>query len=249
MEESPLGLDKWMPAIWLLSSNRNGISSWELHRALGITQKSAWFMLQRIRLAMQDEQHGGKLGGPGAEIEADESFIGGKVRNMHKDRKMRAQKAGGQKGDKTIVMGILERGGVVRTKVLDNRKKHAVQTELRKHVEADSTVYTDALQSYSDMPDYQHQVIDHALEYVRGNVHTNGLENFWSCLKRTIGGTYVSVEPFHLFRYLDEQAFRFNNRLPMGDEDRFSYLVRKIVGKRLTYAQLIGHEVERPEAF
>lgn len=249
MEDSPISLDKWLPAIWLLSSNRNGISSWELHRALGVTQKTAWFMLGRIRLAMQDENTGGKLGGEGREIEADESFIGGKVRNMHKARKMRAQKSGGQKGDKTIVMGILERGGTIRTKVLDNRKRHAVEAELRKHVEPGSELYTDALQSYAFIDDFNHQVIDHALEYVRGNVHTNGLENFWSCLKRTIGGTYVSVEPFHLFRYLDEQAFRFNNRLPMNDEDRFSYLVRKCVGKRLTYAELIGHEVKRPEAF
>jgi len=164
MEDSPISLDKWLPAIWLLSSNRNGISSWELHRALGVTQKTAWFMLGRIRLAMQDENTGGKLGGEGREIEADESFIGGKVRNMHKARKMRAQKSGGQKGDKTIVMGILERGGTIRTKVLDNRKRHAVEAELRKHVEPGSELYTDALQSYAFIDDFNHQVIDHALD-------------------------------------------------------------------------------------
>jgi transposase-like protein len=250
-EDSPIGLDKWLPVMWLLTNSRNGVSSWEIHRSMGVTQKTAWFMLQRGRLAMQDEITGGKLGGPGCEIEADESFIGGKVRNMHKDRKVRAQQAGGQKGDKTIVMGILERGGTVRTKVLDNRKRHAVETQLKAHVEPGSELYTDALQSYAFIDDFNHQVIDHACEYVRGNVHTNGMENFWSCLKRTLGGTYVSVEPFHLFRYLDEQAFRFNNRGPMTDAQRFRLVMRKIVGKRLTYAELIGKEAQTsaPDAF
>ncbi len=207
-------------------------------------------MLHRVRLGMQDTgAHGGKLGGAGREIEADESFIGGKVRNMHKDRKRRSQQSS-QKGDKTIVMGILERGGVIRTKVSENRKRHAVESNLRENVEPGSNLYTDALQSYAFIDDeFAHQVIDHAVSYVEGAVHTNGLENFWSCLKRTIGGTYVSVEPFHLFRYLDEQAFRFNNRKPMNDAQRFSYLCRKIVGKRLTYDELTGKVGEIPEAF
>jgi transposase-like protein len=238
-EESPIPLEKWLPAVWMLLNCKNGISSWELHRALGVTQKTAWFMLHRIRLAMEDKTFN-KLGGPGSHIEADETFIGAKVRNMHRERKIRAQQIGGQKGDKTIVMGILERGKTVRTNVLANRKRHAIEGQLQANVEHGSNLYTDALQSYAFVEDdFNHQVIDHAISYCEGAVHTNGLENFWSCLKRTLGGTYVSVEPFHLKSYLDEQAFRYNNR-SMNDLQRFVYGMRKIIGKRLTYAELTG---------
>jgi transposase-like protein len=192
-ESSPIPLEKWLPAVWMLLNCKNGVSSWELHRSTGVTQKTAWFMLHRIRVAMEDKTFN-KLTG---EVEADETFIGGKVRNMHKERKRRAQLAGGQKGDKTIVMGILERGGTVRTKVLANRKRHAVETELRANVELGSKLYTDALQSYAFIGDeFEHAVIDHAISYAEGAVHTNGMENFWSCLKRTLGGTYVSVDAF-----------------------------------------------------
>jgi len=245
MEDSPIGLDKWLPAMWMIGNDRNGISSWEIHRAIGVTQKTAWFMLHRIRLAMQDQANGGMLGG---EVEVDETFIGGKSRNMHKDKRDRKITGTGGK-DKAMVLGILERGGKVRTKVVGSRKKHALQSEVRKHVEAGSNVYSDALKSYEGMNEYCHQFVDHAVEYVRGNVHTNGLENFWSLLKRGLNGTYVSVEPFHLFRYLDEQAFRFNNRKDedgelLKDADRFDRLVLQIVGKRLTYSQLTGKELQ-----
>ena len=234
-EESPIALEKWLPAVWMLLNCKNGISSWELHRAIGVTQKTAWFMLHRIRVAMEDKTFN-KLQG---EIEADETFIGGKVRNMHPDRKRRSQMSG-QKGDKTIVMGIMERGGTVRTKVLANRKRHAVEGQLRENVELGSELYTDALQSYAFInSEFQHQVIDHAISYAKGKVHTNSMENFWSCLKRTLGGTYISVEPYHLKSYLDEQAFRFNNR-NMNDLQKFVYGMRKCVGKRLTYAELTG---------
>jgi len=246
MEDSPLGLDKWLPAMWLASSTRNGISSWELHRALGITQKSAWFMLGRIRLAMQDESHGGKIGGEYREVEIDETMIGGKARNMHKDRKMRVQKLGRNTGGKAIVMGMLERGKTVRAVVVADRTKSTMQPIIRENVESGSMVMSDEWAGNYRMDDeYIHGVVNHLQTYVNGNIHTNGMENFWSLLKRSIGGTYVSVEPFHLFRYVDEQAFRYNNRLPMSDAERFGYLVRKIVGKRLTYAQLIGHEEKR----
>lgn len=248
MEDSPLGLDKWLPAMWLASSTRNGISSWELHRALGITQKSAWFMLGRIRLAMQDEEHGGKLAG---EVEVDETLIGGKARNMHKDRKIKVQMEGRNTGGKTTVIGILERGtGKVRTKVASDRKKNTLQPFVKANVETGTQIHSDEYGDQWRMDEYTHTLVNHLQTYVDGNVHTNGIENFWSLLKRSIGGTYVSVEPFHLFRYVDEQAFHYNNRLPMSDADRFGYLVRKIVGKRLTYAQLIGHEEKRrAEAF
>jgi transposase-like protein len=234
MEDSPIGLDKWLTAMWQVVNCKNGISSYEVHRAIGITQKSAWFMDHRIRLAL-GMGPAGKLSG---EVEADETFIGGKARNMHKEK--RARKITGTGGaDKTAVIGIMERGGKVRTTVIPNRKKKAVQAEVRKHVEAGSALYTDALKSYEGLNEFEHQVIDHAVQYVDGKIHTNGLENFWSLLKRGINGTYVSVEPFHLFRYLDEQAYRYNNR-KLTDGERFDIAVKGIVGKRLTFDQLTG---------
>ena len=235
MEDSPIGLDKWMTAMWQIVNCKNGISSYEIHRALGITQKTAWFLDHRIRLALTSGSFE-KLAG---EVEADETFIGGKARNMHVGKRQRRITGTGGK-DKTAVMGIMERGGKVRTVVIANRKKKALQAEVKKHVEAGSALYTDALLSYEGLAgDYAHQVVDHAVQYVDGCVHTNGLENFWSLLKRGISGTYVSVEPFHLFRYLDEQAYRFNNR-KMNDAERFDMAVKGIVGKRLTFAEVTG---------
>jgi transposase-like protein len=237
-EDSPLTLDKWLVAMWLIANCKNGISSCEIARALGVTQKTAWFMDHRIRRSMQDDFYGSKLGG-GGEIEVDESFIGGKARNMHiSERKRRITGTGGK--DKTAVMGILERGGKVRTTVVPNRRKGTLQAEVKKHVEAGAALYTDALLSYEGLAgEYAHKVVDHAVQYVDGRVHTNGLENFWSLLKRGISGTYVSVEPFHLFRYLDEQSFRYNNR-KMTDSDRFNMVLSGILGKRVTYSTLTG---------
>ncbi len=241
MEDSPIGLDKWLTAIWLLTNCKNGISSYEIARDVNVSQKAAWFMLHRIRLAMQDDSFGSKLGG---EVEADETFIGGKARNMHLSVKARRITGTGTK-DKTAVMGILERGGNVRTIVVSNRKKAVLQAEVKKHVEAGAALYTDALLSYEGLAtDYAHKVVDHAVEYVNGRIHTNGLENFWSLLKRGINGTYVSVEPFHLFRYLDEQTFRYNNRKDMNDAGRFNRVISQIVGKRLTFAELTGKGLE-----
>ncbi len=236
-EDSPLGLDKWLTATWLVSNCKNGVSSCEVARALNITQKTAWFMDHRIRFSL-GMGPGNKLSG---QVEADETFTGGKARNMHASK--RAKRITGTGGkDKTAVLGILERGGKVRTKVVENTKKKTLQSELREHVLAGSALFTDALKSYDGLDEFQHEVVDHAVEYVRGEVHTNGLENFWSLLKRGINGTYVSVEPFHLFGYLDEQAFRYNNRNGFTDKDRFDLAVRQIVGKRLTFDQLTGKD-------
>jgi len=238
-EDSPIGLDKWLLAMWQVVNCKNGISSYEVAKAIGITQKSAWFMDHRIRLAFGMESRAKASG----HVEADETFIGGKARNMHaSERARRITGTGGN--DKTAVMGILERGkdgepSKVRTTVVPNRKKGALQAEVRQHVEAGAALYTDALKSYEGLTEFEHQVVDHALEYVKGQVHTNGLENFWSLLKRGIRGTYVSVEPFHLFQYLDEQVYRFNNRR-MTDAQRFDFAVRGIVGKRLTFAEVTG---------
>jgi transposase-like protein len=236
MEDSPLGLDKWLAAMWLIVNCKNGISSCEIARDLGITQKSAWHMAHRIRFAL----HHGSFEKFSGHVEADETFIGGKARNMHVSKRARRITGTGTK-DKTAVMGILERGGKVRAVVIPNRKKKAIQSEVRKHVEAGSALYSDALKSYDGLAsEYAHQVIDHAVAYVDGKIHTNGLENFWSLLKRGISGTYVSVEPFHLFRYLDEQSFRYNNRQEMSDFDRFKLAASQIVGKRLLWNDLTG---------
>ncbi|HEX3377307.1 MAG TPA: IS1595 family transposase [Candidatus Acidoferrales bacterium] len=242
-EDSPISLDKWLTALWMLVNCKNGISSYEVGRNLGITQKSAWFVLHRLRLALQ-EQSLVKIGGEGKPVEVDETFIGGKARHMHKAKRAIRITSTGMK-DKTPVVGILERGGKVRTAVIANRRKKVLQTEIKKNVSAGSILFTDSLPSYEGMQsEYEHKVIDHAVAYVDGQVHTNGLENYWSLLKRGLKGTYVSVETFHLFRYLDEQSFRFNNRAtkenPKNDGDRFDLALSQIAGKRLTFAEVTG---------
>jgi len=244
-EDSPISLDKWLAALWMLVNCKNGISSYEVGRDLGLTQKSAWFVLHRLRLALQNNSVN-KIGGKGCEIEADETFIGGAARFMHKERRDRYTTAQRGKGDKLTVMGILERGGEVRAMTLPNNRKHNVQGEIRRHVKAHSAIYTDALLSYQGLKyqDFAHQVIDHAEKYVDGRVHTNGMENFWSLLKRQLKGTYISAEPFHMFRYLDEQVYRYNNRgnkeNPVDDADRFEQALSQIEGKRLTYKEVTG---------
>jgi transposase-like protein len=235
-EDSPLGLDKWLAAVWMITNCKNGISSYEISRALGVTQKTAWFMDHRIRLAMQSGSFLKKMSG---HIEVDETFIGGKARNMHPH--VRARRIHGTGGSgKVAVMGLLERHGEVRTMVVPNVRRKSLHGAVSQHVEAGSTVYSDALRSYNELEsEYVHNVINHAEKYVEGHVHTNGIENFWSLLKRTIGGTYVSVEPFHLFRYLDEQSYRFNNR-KMNDGERFLKAMNQVTGKRLTMKEVTG---------
>jgi transposase-like protein len=246
-EDSPLPLEKWLPALWLLVNCKNGISSYELARALDVTQKTAWFMLSRLRLALQDETRGGgKLSG---DVEVDETYVGGKARNMHKSKRERVGMctASPMLG-KTAVMGLLQRHHArgesrVRLQVIAGRKVRDVQPPVRENVAEGSNVHTDAFSSYTGLSDaYIHNVIDHAEKYVDGTVHTNGLENFWSLLKRALKGTYVSVQPFHLFRYLDEQSFRFNERRG-NDAERFVLGLKGILDKRLTYKVLIGSGV------
>ena len=242
MEDSPIGLDKWLPAFWLLTNCKNGISSYEIARDLKVTQKTAWFMLHRIRLAMQRGTFDKPMGSNGGEVEADETFIGGKARNMHAHK--RAAKIHGTGGaGKELVMGLLDREtGKVRVKHVINRKRGTLQAEVKANVEPGAQLMTDELASYTGLDkEYVHQFVNHAESYVRGNVHTNGMENFWSLLKRAIKGTYVSVEPFHLHRYLDEEAFRFNERKDDdGDRGRFEEVVAGAFGKRLMYKELIG---------
>jgi len=234
-EDSPIGLDKWLAAMWMIANSKNGVSSHEMARSLGITQKSAWFLLHRIRLAMQTGTFE-KLDG---QIEVDETFIGGKARNMHKH--IRARKITGTGGkDKAIVAGVLQRGGEIRVTVVPNTTRATLQAGIRENVEKGSAVYSDALRSYSGLDDeYVHEVIDHAEKYVNGQVHVNGVENFWSLLKRGLNGTYVSVQPFHLFRYIDERVFTYNER-KLTDLDRFLVVLGTAAGRRLTYTELTG---------
>jgi transposase-like protein len=244
-EDSPIPLKSWLLAVWQIANCKNGISSYELARALGVTQKTAWFMNHRIRLTMQGDD-GGTMGIDGAEVEVDETYIGGKARNMRPRKKQAlGVRRGGSFSGKVAVMGLLERttqtrASRVRTTVVPNVRKHHLHAEIAKHVEDGAKVYTDALMSYRDLGlYYQHQVIDHAEKYVDGQIHTNGLENYWSLLKRAIKGTYVSVEPFHLFRYLDEEGFRFNRRT-LTDAERFAMTLGHVTGRRVTYDALTG---------
>jgi transposase-like protein len=244
-EDSPIKLDKWLTAMWLLANCKNGISSYEIAKDIGVTQKSAWFMLQRIRLAMKTGSVI-KLGSTGGPVEVDETFIGGKYKNMHASKRMKLQN-GVKANEKVAVMGFLDRNvRTVRAKVIPNVKRETLQSEILKQVVGTGTVYTDSATGYDNLAvhAFVHETVNHMQEYVRGEVHTQGIENFWSLLKRSLNGTYVAVEPFHLDRYVDEQAFRYNNRAtkdnPLTDRDRFMLALSQISGKRLTYAELTG---------
>jgi transposase-like protein len=249
-EDSPLGMDKWMAAFWMLVNCKNGVSSMEIHRSLGVTQKSAWFMLQRLRTALHNRSFGftRKMGGPGTELEADETYIGGVTKNMHKERKARLYEQGGFHGGKTAVQGILDRDArQVRAHVVPDVKRDTLQTGVLSNVKYGSTVYTDNAVGYDLLHNrFVHDFVNHAERYVNGRVHTNGLENFWSLLKRGLRGTYVAVEPFHLTKYIDEQVFRFNNRAtkgnPLNDADRFALAMSQVAGRRLTYSELTGKD-------
>lgn len=251
-EDSALGLDKWLTAMWLLANCKNGISSHEIAKAVGVTQKSAWHMMHRIRLSMKDESPAMMGGGPeGGPVEVDESFVGGDPKNMHQSRRERMRKEvrparvrlyNNVYGHKVAVLGMLDRDSrQVRAKVVPNVRRDTLQKEILDTIEFGSKVYTDQAVTYTSLKDkYVHETVNHAVCYVDGQVHTNSLENFWSLMKRNLSGTYVAVEPFHLDRYLDEQVFRFNNRRNMNDSDRFNAVASQIIGKRLTYSELTG---------
>jgi transposase-like protein len=250
-EESPIPLTKWLPALWMLCNCKNGISSYEIKRDLGVSQKAAWFMLQRLRLALQDGSIE-KLGNSGGPVEVDETFVGGKMKNMHKDRQLKLRRIRNEVArpdhyvGKTVVMGMLDRKQrKVRATVVPNVKRATLQAHILNEVTRGAEVHTDEHTGYMGLEkQYVHEVVNHLENYVQGKVHTNGIENFWSLLKRGLNGTYVSVEPFHLFRYVDEQAFRYNNRAtkdnPLTDADRFQLALSQIAGKRLTFAEVTG---------
>jgi transposase-like protein len=246
-EDSPIDLGRWFAAVWMVANCKNGISSYEMHRALGVTQKTAWFMDHRIRLAMKT----GTFIKMSNEVEADETFIGGLAKNMHwhvRERKIRGTGGSG----KEAVLGIVERGtkdkpSRIKTAHVPNVRRRTLGPEVRASVEPGATIYIDALKSYLGLSDaYDHRTIDHAIEFVNGNVYTNNVENFWSLLKRTLKGTYVSVDPAHLGRYLDEQTFRFNER-DHNDGVRFRKVAASVAGRRLPYAELIGKDGATPK--
>ncbi|MFO0734182.1 MAG: IS1595 family transposase, partial [Nitrospiraceae bacterium] len=231
-EASPIRLSTWLPAVWLIASAKNGISSYELARLLGVTQKSAWLMLHRIRFAMRN----GGIEQLSGEVEADEGFIGAKTCLMHKcERKAKGRGAVG----KAVVMALLERhGDGWLTHVPDNRAE-TVQPIVRERVQPGSELLTDGLTSYAGLDDeYVHQVIDRAEASVRDNVHTSGIESFCILLMRMIKLVNINVEPFNLFRNLDELAFRFNTR-KQPDAVRMADVVAAAERRRLTNKQLI----------
>ncbi len=244
-EDSPIPLQKWLPALWLLVNCKNGVSSYELAKDLGISQKSAWFVLHRLRFAISNRYWGDKMLGDAGPVEIDETFVGGKVKNMHKDKKERYHSHRGHYG-KTAVMGMLDRDlRQVRATVVPNVKRETLQNEVMNAIKPGAVVYTDEWLGYDELhKNFVHDFVNHVETYVRGQVHTNGIENFWALLKRTLSGTYVAVEPFHLNRYIDEQVFRFNNRStkdnPLNDSDRFVAALAQVANKRLTFAELTG---------
>lgn len=250
-EDSPLSLDKWILATWMVTNCKNGVSSYEIARSIGVTQKSAWFMLHRIRLAMKDEAPALLGGSEGGAVEVDESFVGSDPKNWSKAKREKHRKEvrparvrtyQNRFTHKTAIIGMIDRNSrQVRAKVVPNVKRETLQKEILDTIEFGSKVYTDSAVAYTSLKDqYVHETVNHAVQYVNGQVHTNSLENFWSLMKRNLAGTYVAVEPFHLDRYLDEQVFRFNNRLGMNDEQRFAQVLSQVAGKRLTYAEVTG---------
>jgi transposase-like protein len=258
-EDSPIPLDKWLTALWMVVNCKNGVSSWEIHRSLGVTQKTAWFMLHRIRLALKNHTWE-KMGSSGTPVEVDESFIGGDPKNWHLKKRASRKRFADQEQKalsiKIPVVGLLDRQTrEVRAKVVPNITREVLQEAILSNIDGESTVYTDSSKVYHNLKAlrFVHETVNHMQEYVRGDVHTNSLENFWSLLKRGLKGTYVAVEPFHLERYVDEQVFRYNNRAtrdnPVTDLDRFAFALSKIANKRLTYKELTGKVDARQESF
>ena len=239
-EDSAIPLDKWLVSIWVIANSKNGISSYELGRAVGITQKSAWFVLHRIRLAMRT----GSWLRQSGEVEADETYVGGKAENMHAKVKRQKKRDSRGKVAKTVIAGTLQRGtettvSQVNAQVIPDDSVASIRAHVRTRVASKSKLYTDGHKAYGGLKhEFQHSWVSHEVgEYVRGRVHTGGIDNFWTLLKRGLAGTYVQVAPEHVSRYVDERVFTFNMR-DLTDLGRFQMVLSRISGRRLTYAAL-----------
>lgn len=233
LAESRLPLQKWLLAIFMMTSARKGIPSTQMARELGITQKSAWFLAQRIRETWFKVAHDDM----GPDVQVDETFIGGKEKNKHWDK--RAKRVGGN--DKSVVVGILQDDGDVRAEPVADRSEHILQGFVRAHAEAGSTVVTDSHRSYNGLRDaYTHVSVNHSIgEYVKGKAHTNGIESFWALLKRGHYGVYHMMSAKHLHRYVNEFAFR-HNTAQVGTMGFISMTIDRMFNKRLTYKELIS---------
>ena len=244
-EDSPIALEKWLPASWLLVNAKNGISSYELARAIGVTQKSAWFMLHRIREAMGDDNKGKIGGSPKNPVEIDEAYLQANPRKQNQIQRKTAHAS----DRKAIVMGMMARNTrEVRAMVVPDAKRTTLQNKILDHVGWGAHIYTDQHVSYDGLSAtnlFVHKTVNHMVQHVKGKVHTNGIENFWSLLKRTLKGTYVAVEPYHLDAYVSEQVFRFNNSKGKTDAQRFNKVMSQTANKRLTFAQLTGKDEQR----
>lgn len=236
-DNTKIPLQKWFLALYVFSSHKKGISSHQLAKDISVTQKSAWFLLHRLRYAFDHPNFKQGLGSDNA-VEIDETFIGGDAKNKHTNKKNKNEK-GGTIHEKQPVLGMIERGGNVVAEVIPNRNRNTILPIIFGSIKMGSSVMTDEYSAYNDLGKlYTHNTVNHgAKEYVNHMAHTNGIENFWSHLKRGIDGIYHWVSKEHLQSYIDEFALRFNTR-KFTTQARFELVLASVDGKRLTYKNL-----------